>query len=253
MFYKVKIKNNTYNCYYDTNGKIDKQPLVMLHGWGVDSSIFKEIINQLDYYVIIIDFIGFGKSDSPIIPFTLDDYVDEVNQIIKNLKLKNITLLGHSFGGRVAIKYNYYYNIYNLILVDSAGINHRTLSLYKKIIKYKLLKKYYFIFDKVKYKELIINSGSRDYKLLPPIMKQTMNKIIKVDLRKYCKVTRTNTLILWGVNDNETPLTDSYIYHKLFFNPKLIIFYKSGHFPFLDEQEKFIRVINKVMNDEYYN
>lgn len=252
MFCKVKIKDKEYNCYYETNGKIAKQPLVILHGWGVNCSIFKSIINELNYYTISIDFIGFGKSDNPIIPFTLDDYVEQLHQIVKYLKLQNISILGHSFGGRVAIKYNYYYNLNTLILVDSAGIKHRTFVTYKKIIKYKLLKKYYYIFHKNKYNILINNSGSNDYKVLLPVMKQTMNKIITIDLKKYCKTTRTNTLILWGVNDTETPISDSYIFHKIFFNQKLIIFYKSGHFPFLDEKEKFIRVLNRAISNDYF-
>lgn len=249
MYCKVKIKEKIYNIYYETYGSNNKEPLVILHGWGMESSSFNDVVNNLQYYVIIIDFIGFGKSDMPQDPFTLEDYVNQVEQVIKNLKLKNIIMLGHSFGGRVAIKYNYYYNLNKLILLDSAGIRHRSLSLYKKIIKYKLLKKIYFIFNKTKYKSLVKNSGSRDYRILNPIMKQTMNKIIKEDLRKYCKKTRTKTYILWGINDHETPITDAYIYHNLFYKCRLMIFYKSGHFPYLDEREKFIRIINSVIDD----
>ncbi len=249
MFCKVKINNYEYNLYYNANGNIEREPLVMLHGWGVDSSIFSDLINELNYYVITIDFLGFGKSDQPIQPLKLDDYVEQVNQVIKQLKLKNINLLGHSFGGRVAIKYNYYYNINNLILVDSAGIRHKSLSLTLKIMKYKFLKKIYLYTNKEKYNNLINNSGSRDYKLLSPIMKQTMSNIIKIDLKKYCIDTRTKTLLLWGANDDETPITDSYILHEILYDNKLVIFYKSGHFPFLDEKEKFIRIINSRYND----
>ena len=147
MYCKVKIKEKIYNIYYETYGSNNKEPLVILHGWGMESSSFNDVVNNLQYYVIIIDFIGFGKSDMPQDPFTLEDYVNQVEQVIKYLKLKNIIMLGHSFGGRVAIKYNYYYNLNKLILLDSAGIRHRSLSLYKKIIKYKLLKKIYFIFN----------------------------------------------------------------------------------------------------------
>lgn len=249
MYCTVKIKNQVYNCYYETNGKITKKPLVLLHGWGVNSKIYNNLINDLDYYVIVIDFIGFGHSDMPLRSFTLDDYVDQLEQIIKYLNLENITLVGHSFGGRVAIKYNYYYNLKNLVLVDTAGIRHRSIDLYKKIYKYKILKKYYFLTNKTKYEELLSNSGSRDYKVLTPIMKQTMNNIIKEDLRKYCKKTRTKTIILWGLKDNETPINDGYKFYKIFYNSRIIIFYRSAHFPFLDEKEKFIRIINCVINE----
>lgn len=249
MYCTVKIKNHSYNSYYETNGKTSQKPLVLLHGWGVNSTIYNEIINDLNYYAIVIDLIGFGKSDIPIVPFTLEDYVNQLEQIIEYLNLENITLLGHSFGGRVAIKYNYYYNLKNLVLVDSAGIKHRSFDLYKKIYKYKILKKYYSFTNKSKYEQLIKNSGSRDYKVLSPIMKQTMNNVIKEDLKKYCKKTRTKTIILWGLKDCETPITDGYKFYKIFYNSRIIIFYNSAHFPHLDEKEKFIRVLNCVINE----
>ena len=148
MFYKVRIKENNYNCYYETYGDKSKPPLVLLHGWGVDSSIFKNILNDLDYYCILIDFIGFGKSDNPIEAFSIDDYVIQVNSIINHLKIQNYSILGHSFGGRVAIKYNYYYNINSLILSDSAGIKKTNLQLKKKILKYKILRKYIIYYRK---------------------------------------------------------------------------------------------------------
>jgi len=173
MYCKVKIKEHNYNCYYETNGDETKAPLVLLHGWGVDSKIFDNIVKELNYYIITIDFIGFGKSDIPITPFKLEDYISQVHQILSYLKITHFILLGHSFGGRVAIKYNYYYNVSKLILVDTAGIKHWSYSLCKRILKYKILKKIYFFTNKTKYEYLIKNSGSRDYKILTPIMKQT--------------------------------------------------------------------------------
>lgn len=249
MYCKVKIKNENYNCYFDTNNKKNKQPLILLHGWGVSSSEFKDIIDNLNYYVIMIDFIGFGKSDDPKQPFTLDDYISQLHQMINYLQLNNVILLGHSFGGRVAIKYNYYYDIKKLILVDSAGINNKKLKTYYQIYKYKLLKNIYKIIDKEKYNKLITSSGSRDYKILSPIMKQTMNNILKQDLKKYCKNTKTKTLILWGLYDNETPVKNGYTYLNLFYNARIIIFYNSFHFPYVTEQEKFINAINSGYND----
>lgn len=249
MYCKVKIKNEEYQCYYETNNKKDNQPIILLHGWGVNSEEFKNIINKLNYYVIAIDFIGFGKSEKPNQPFTIEDYVNQLHQIINYLQLNNIILLGHSFGGRVAIKYNYYYDVKKLILVDSAGLRKKTIKLYYDIYKYKFLKKLYKLINKNKYNNLIKTSGSKDYKVLSPIMKQTMNNIINYDLRKYCKKSKTKTLILWGLYDSETPIKDGYAFLKLFYNSRIIVFYNSMHFPYITEQEKFINAINSGYND----
>ena len=86
MYCEIKIKNYKYKCYYISNDKLDKKPLLLLHGWGVDSQTFAEIIDKLDNFVVCIDFIGFGKSDIPLEPFTLEDYVSQVNQVITFLK-----------------------------------------------------------------------------------------------------------------------------------------------------------------------
>ena len=59
-------------------------------------------------------------------------------------------------------------------------------------------------------------------------MKQTMNKVIKEDLKKYCLHRRTKTLLLWGINDSETPLKDGYTFYNLYEQSRMIIFYKSG-------------------------
>ena len=249
MYCKVEIKNESYNCFYDANDNGRKQPLVLLHGWGVDSEIFNNIKDKLNYYVIVIDLIGFGKSDKPKEPFTLEDYVNQLHQMIRKLKLENIILLGHSFGGRVAIKYNYYYNVKKLILVDSAGIKKRSLNLYYNIIKYKLLKRIYKITNIEKYHKLIKTSGSDDYRKLSPIMKRTMTNILKEDLKKYCKITRIRVQIFWGLYDNQTPIKDAYKFINLFYDSRLLIFYSSGHFPHLTESEKFINAINCDYNE----
>lgn len=249
MYYEVKIKKNIYNCYYETRGNKKHTPLIILHGWGLDSSSYSNIVDELHYYVILVDFLGFGKSDKPITPLQLGDYVSQINQLVIKLKLNNYILMGHSFGGRVAIKYNYYFETNKIILVDSAGIKNRSLKLKFKILKYKFKKKLYFIISKKKYNKLITCSGSKDYKTLSPIMKQTMSKVIKEDLKKYCKTKNNKVVILWGINDEETPLRYGYTFYNLYKNARLIVFYKSDHFPYLREREKFIRVINSVNND----
>ena len=82
MYCDIKIKDKIYKCFYETNNKYDLQPLILLHGWGVDSSIYNNIIEKLNYYVITFDFLGFGKSDNIETVFNLNDYVSQLTQII---------------------------------------------------------------------------------------------------------------------------------------------------------------------------
>ena len=80
--------------------------ILLLHGWGVCMDLYKNLINQLakSNNVYALDLPGFGKSDEPNEIWNVDKYVDFVQKFIKKLNLKEINLIGHSFGGRIIIK-----------------------------------------------------------------------------------------------------------------------------------------------------
>src|SRR5438045_106683 len=93
-----------HQVYYQRVGQ--GKNLVMLHGWKQDSSSFWGVIELLknDFTIWLIDLPGFGKSDNPKKPFKVADYADLIAEFIKLQKIKDPTLLGHSVGGRIAIK-----------------------------------------------------------------------------------------------------------------------------------------------------
>ena len=76
-----------------------------------------------------------------------------------------------------------------------------------------------------------------------------MTNILREDVKKYCKISRIKVLIMWGLYDNQTPIKDGYKFLALFYNSRLLIFYKSNHFPHLTETEKFINAINCDYNE----
>ena len=135
------------------------------------------------------------------------------------------------------------YPVSALILVSSAGIKHKSLKTKWKIYKYKLKKYYFKLFNKQKLQALFASSGSEDYKKASPIMKQTMSNIIDIDLRKDIKKLNVKVLLLWGFHDTTTPLADAVYINRHIRDSRLVIFYHSGHFPYLDEPEKFVKVI----------
>ena len=219
--------------------------LVLMHGWGVDLSTFNNLVERLKAYYTILtfDFLGFGDSSMPTSPLTLKDYVDVTRALIKELKISNPIILGHSFGGRVAIKYANLYDVKLLILFDSAGIKHFSIAKSFKIYRYKLLKRLYKITSKPRLEKLVNSSGSSDYQKCTPIMKKTMSNVIKVDLKKDIKKIKCNTLILWGYYDKATPYQDALYMNKYIKGSRLITFFKSGHFPYLDEEDKTVSAI----------
>ena len=90
--------------YLDWGGA-DKPPLLMFHGIARHAHTFDHIAADLsrDYHVIAVDLRGHGDSAwSPEGAYLVEDYVKDLEGLVGQLRLKNLTLLGNSTGGRVA-------------------------------------------------------------------------------------------------------------------------------------------------------
>lgn len=226
--------------------------LILLHGWGCDGRIFSSIVSELMAYFTIynIDLPGFGNSDEPINFYTLDDYVDMLKDFINKFKITNPIILGHSFGGRIAIRFTSETNLTKkLILVDSAGVKPKGYCKTKfKILRYKLKKKTYQLLKKVdKYQNLIQNSGSNDYKNATPTMKKTLSVISKTFQEKELKSINTDTLIIWGKNDYTTPYQEGLKMQKLLKNSAIVSIDNVGHFPFLEKPYHFMCLLKAFL------
>jgi len=77
------------------------EPLLMIHGWGVNSEIWVSLVDELKLFasVYLIDLPGMGGSSS-ISPYTLDNITKEIKA---NVPIKKFNILGWSLGGQVAM------------------------------------------------------------------------------------------------------------------------------------------------------
>ena len=84
-----------------------KLPILILHGWNLSAEKFRPLQRELEkqrYKVYGMDLPGFGKAVMPKKPLFLSDYVTFVASYLKSKKIDRAVIIGHSFGGRVAIK-----------------------------------------------------------------------------------------------------------------------------------------------------
>lgn len=228
------------------------EPIILLHGWGTSKDTFSSITQILKekYEVHLIDLIGFGNSSEPFKPLNLNEYVLFLRYYIEKNNITNPIILGHSFGGRIAIVYTALYkDTKKLILVDSAGIKRRfNLKVWYKVRLYKIKKWWYKItFNYKAYNKLITTSGSNDYKNASLVMKATLSNVVKNDLRKYLKMINIETLIIWGKDDKVTPYNDALIMNRLLKNSGLVTFENTGHFPYLENKKQFNIVIKEYL------
>jgi pimeloyl-ACP methyl ester carboxylesterase len=181
----------------ETNYKIsgDGQPVLILHGWGGSSDSWiqvQKILAEKNFRVIIPDFPGFGKSKTPEEPWTVDGYVEWVKNFAERIEINSpIFLLGHSFGGRISIKFAIKYpeKIKSLILCSSAGIKPKG-ELSKKIFYYLARIGNYLFSQKplARFKEGARNTfytmiRKKDYLKANGVMKEIIKNILAEDLK----------------------------------------------------------------------
>ncbi|MDR2559533.1 MAG: alpha/beta hydrolase [Oscillospiraceae bacterium] len=102
----VKIAVNEYNRECSQRCGVDT--VLLLHGWPLSHLIFEYQINllvELGYHVVGVDFRGFGASDSPAFGYDYNQMAYDVHNVIKALGLSKIALAGFSMGGAVALRY----------------------------------------------------------------------------------------------------------------------------------------------------
>lgn len=234
--------------------------VLLLHGWGANIQTMMPIANILKdkCRVIVLDLPGFGESGKPNEPWNSYDYANCVHKFIELKNLDNIILFGHSHGGRISIILSSMHNyVKKLILIDSAGIiPKRKLNYYIKVYSFKVLKKLYLIFNKGNSKEQKLERfykkyGSTDYKASDGIMRQTMVKVINDNLIELLHLIKAPTLLIWGENDEDTPVYMGKIMEEKIKDSGLIILKGAGHFSYIDCYEQFKAVINVFLKDDF--
>lgn len=226
----------------------NKKSLVFIHGWGVSSEIFKPLYYFLKDGFNIYDFDMPGFGQTPIEkPMTLKDYADFVYEFLKTNKIENPIIIGHSFGGAVAVKFSLLYPGYalKLILVSSSAIRQprrkmillkKTVDILKPLIPEKLRK---LILKLLKY-------DKTDYAQIEgPELKETFKNVIKEDLRPYFHSMKIPTLVIWGEKDKITPLSEGKIIAENILGAKFAVIKNAGHFVFLEKPEEFIKLIKE--------
>ena len=238
---------NSKKMFYQFYNKNKTQTVAFLHGWGGNHLSLTKLFNSFDNYnILTLDFFGFGQSDKPTKDFDVYTYADAVLKLINFLNLTNVSIVGHSFGGRIAIILaSKQVNLINkIILIDSAGVRPRK-SLIKstKIMKYKFNK--FLVKHKMRDKKVLDKYGSSDYKCLDDEQKIVFNKIINEDLTCYLNKITCDTLIIWGSNDKDTPLYMAKKINRNIKNSQLFVIKNATHFCYLEQT----KVVNKIIKE----
>ena len=237
--------------YYEAKGS--GEDVVLLHGWGGSVQSFRTVFNRLSQNnrVYAIDLPGFGRSDTPAPEWATPEYTKVVVEVLDNLGLSRPHILGHSFGGRIALYLAAYYpeRIDKLILVDSSGIRpERDWSYRLRVGGFKAAKRVLGSFGSWG-EELLgkLKIGSVDYRAagaLRPVLVRVVNE----DLTPVLGRIRCRTLVVWGELDDATPLSDAHLMHKHIPTSELVVIKDADHYSYLKDPEYFCDTVKNFLN-----
>ena len=251
----MNININSLNINYITEG--EGKNILIIHGWGADIETVMPVFNHLKnrFKVYAIDLPGHGKSDKPKEVWGTGDFADTVKTFIDKLGIDDVTLIGHSHGGRISIVLASQYTelINKIILIDSAGIiPKRHFKYYVKVYTFKALKKlynaFYFWNDKEeRMKKFYKKFGSTDYRNAEGIMRDIMVKVVNENLQPLLKNIKSPTLLIWGKDDTATPVYMGEIMEREIPDSGLVVLENAGHFSYLDQFRQFKVIIDNFL------
>ncbi|MCL2019242.1 MAG: alpha/beta hydrolase [Oscillospiraceae bacterium] len=242
---------NTRVDYVDSGGK--NPVLLLLHGWGCDSRTYHALTDELSltFRVIVPDLPGFGNSPEPPEPWGVGEYAGLIRAFCEKLNLQSITLFGHSLGCRIIIKLladGFTPATGKVVLTGAAGIKTpKSLPRRIKTAVFKVGKLFLKPFPKF-LEKLQSKSGSADYRAASPMMRRCLVKIVNEDLTPLLPLVNREVLLIWGENDDSTPLSDGRLMELKMPNAGLAVIKNAGHYAFFDQPEQFGRVLSSYFS-----
>ncbi|MCP2045674.1 alpha/beta fold hydrolase [Pontibacter sp. HSC-36F09] len=227
--------------------------LLLLHG----------LFGALSNWNGVVDY--FSKSYRVVIPLMpiyemalhkagVPGLVSFIEDFVRFKNLSNLTLLGNSLGGHVALVYTLKNpaKVNRLVLTGSSGLFEDSMGgSFPKRGNYEYVKErvgYTFYSPETATKELvdevfdITNSNAKCLRIIA-IAKSAQRHNLGKDLENI----KVPTLLIWGLNDTITPPLVAHEFNRLIQNSELYFIDKCGHAPMMEHPERFNSILDKFL------
>ncbi|MBI1872103.1 alpha/beta hydrolase [Candidatus Collierbacteria bacterium] len=236
--------------YSEINPK-GKTDLIILHGWAHTGALWQNLAQKLSVNIhsLLIDLPAFGSSQALTGNPNVPDYTQTIVDFIKKLGLKKPIILGHSFGGQIALDLAVKHPslVKSLILVSPAGVRFRSKKTKAKLLVINSLKPLKKLIPSKYTKKFIHRFISRDYAAANPEQKIVFSNIVKYDLSGKFASIKTPCHLIWGSEDREISYSAKLITESIP-DCRLYVLYNAGHNPHLTHTEKLAQMINQALN-----
>ncbi|MEO1022403.1 MAG: alpha/beta hydrolase [Bacteroidota bacterium] len=236
----------------------------MLHGWGSSRRAMKPVSTALSNIrtCYVFDLPGFGDSPEPAEPWNIDAYADFVEAFIASLEQPQVDLLVHSYGGRIALKLcarpAIQDRIDKVLITGGAGMKpKRSPRYYVRKYLAKTAKAPFVILPRplrdkglqwLRNTDFWKSLGSSDYSQLSGVMRETFVLSVTEYLEPCLPNIPHQVLLLWGRNDEATPLYQAERIEEGIQEAALVVIDDAGHYAFLDKPKQFAAIATAFYN-----
>mgnify|MGYP001156266243 CR=1 FL=1 len=268
---KITLRDGA-RIYYEAMGDPQHQNILFIHGWSCSSLYWQKQLKGLSskYYTVAIDLRGHGRSDKPSSGYTLGYMAKDIHEVIEKLKLKDVFLIGWSMGGSIVFEYFKQFrgeHLKGICIVDIGPYSWKTNDYPVGYMDYnnrlKLTRKHTMAYQETKKEEIdfiekmfiqkpdshMLDQLKAEYKKAPAYVRSLLIlDLFCSDYRDVLEQINLPTLILrgsWHKKEKDDPV-GKYMNSKIR-NSRFVRFYKSGHCPFLEETDKFNRVLSEFI------
>jgi pimeloyl-ACP methyl ester carboxylesterase len=169
------------------------------------------------------------------------------------LGVERANLVGHSFGGRVAIKLAALHpeRVARLVLTDAAGIRpQRDWRYHARVRSFKAMRSLaQWRYTPQSLREWagaqVARQGSPDYKAASGTVRGSFVRVVNEDLRAHLPGIKAPTLLIWGDRDEDTPLADAQLMERLIPDAGLVVFEGAGHYAYLEQSGRFCVIVKQ--------
>lgn len=231
--------------------------IVLLHGLFGALSNYKDVFDTFsDRYRVIIPLLPIYTL--PIINTNVKNLAKYLQDFMKFKKLDQVTLLGNSLGGHVALYYmtKHPEKVKNLVLTGSSGLYENTMGSSfprredKVFIKKKVAETFYDPIhatdELVEECYSIVNDRGQLIRILA-----IAKSAIRHNMAKQIPKMDLPTLLIWGKNDTITPPEVAEEFHSLFPNSELHWVDKCGHAAMMERPEEFNAILSPWLKKQY--
>ncbi len=231
---------------------METNDIYLLHGWSIDDNNrekWQDFMNALRNQDFNPHFLPIPGLDNDVEnPWNLSDYVGWLEV---KLPQHPVCLLGHSFGGQLAVRFasTRPERVASLILIACSGLRDKSIPAVLKRFVFKQVAAAGKIFTKNQQvrKLLYFLAREKDYLQADPIMRETMKNVIADEIRDDLKQITCPVLVIWGENDQTTPLKNGYYIDDKLADSELRIAAGVRHAPQFDEPNVVAKFISRFV------